>query len=218
MVSMIRALLACFVAFLLSLAAEPITPDAIAKQILAPLLDPAKVNTLKGDRPANARLYRVLGWLETARRAGGDVPAVIDAAQAAAGYAGTKGAAADKLAITWSHQKLAGFECFSPAGIAKMKKGGSPQILAGHYAGDFIALDHVLPRAVVPELAARFYNLEAIPARLNLAKSAKITEREILLARRWKRDGLLSPEGLAAVESVAKKSPTPPPIADCSAP
>ena len=78
---MFRALLACFVAFELPLAAEPTTPDAIAKQILAQLIDPVKVATLKGDRPANARLYRVLYWLEKARRAGGQVPAVIDIAR-----------------------------------------------------------------------------------------------------------------------------------------
>ena len=29
------------------------------------------VASLKGDRPANARLYRILHWLEVARRAGG---------------------------------------------------------------------------------------------------------------------------------------------------
>jgi hypothetical protein len=46
------------------------TPQAIATEILAPLLNPAKVDTLKGDRPINARMYRVLGWLETARQAG----------------------------------------------------------------------------------------------------------------------------------------------------
>jgi hypothetical protein len=43
------------------------TPEVIARKILAPLIDPVKVATLKGDRPANARLYKVLGWLETAR-------------------------------------------------------------------------------------------------------------------------------------------------------
>ena len=52
----------------------------------------------------------------------------------------------------------------------------------------------------MPELAARFYNLEAIPARQNLAKSAKLTDREINLARRWNREGLLSSAGIALVE------------------
>jgi hypothetical protein len=32
------------------------------------MLNPVKVAKLKGDRPANARLYKVLYWLETARR------------------------------------------------------------------------------------------------------------------------------------------------------
>ena len=40
---MFRALLACLVTFLLPITAAPETPDAITKQILAPLLDPAKV-------------------------------------------------------------------------------------------------------------------------------------------------------------------------------
>lgn len=127
------------------------TPDTIARKILAPLIDPVKVATLKGDRPANARLYKVLGWLETARKAGGDVSAVIDTAQTAAGYGGTKGAAADKLAIIWSRKKLEEFGCFTPAGLEELKRGGSPTITKGEYAGDGIALDHVLPRAVVPE-------------------------------------------------------------------
>lgn len=91
--------------------------------------------------------------------------------------------------------ELQGCGCFTDEGLAKLKKGGSPTINKGPHTGDEIALDHVLPRAVVPELAARFYNLEAIPARVSLTKSAKFTEREILLARRWKRDGLLSAEG-----------------------
>lgn len=185
---MIRAAFFILAAAVLPLAAgEPTTPDGIAREIIAPLIDPAKVATLKGDRPANARLYRVLYWLETARRAGGNPPDIIAAAQASAGYAGTKGAEADKKAIVWSRQKLEGFGCFTPAGLAKLRKGGSPAITRGEHAGDKIALDHVLPRAIVPELAARFYNLEAIPSKVNAAKSADLTEREIKLARRWHR-------------------------------
>ena len=63
--------------------------------------------------------------------------------------------------------------------MAELRKGGSPTITKGEHAGDSVALDHVLPRAVVPELAARFYNLEAIPAKANLAKSAKVGQREL---------------------------------------
>lgn len=180
-------------------------PDTIAREIIAPLLDPAKVETLKGDRPANARLYRVLYWLETARQEGGNPAQVIETAQEAANYAGTKGAAADKAAIVWSRTKLETFGCFTPEGLGKLRKGGSPTITKGEHAGDKIALDHVLPRAVVPELAARFYNLEAIPARQNLQKSADIGKRELDLARRWHREGLLSAAGLQAAEDAAAR-------------
>jgi hypothetical protein len=84
--------------------------------------------------------------------------------------------------------------------MEKLRKGGSPMITKGPNTGDFIALDHILPRSVVPELTARFFNLEALSARNNLAKSARIGKRELDLARQWNRAGLLSAPGLKAVE------------------
>ncbi len=201
---MIRLLLFFLAALFMPLSAAPETPDAIAIQILAPLLDPAKVATLKGDRPVNSRLYKVLYWLETARQAGGDVSGMIDLAYQTAGCAGSLGATADKQAITWNRAKLEQFGCFTEDGMAKLRKGGSPKITTGEYAGSGIMLDHVLPRAVVPELAARYYNLEAVPAKVNLEKSAKIGAREVMLARRWRDQGLLSPEGLNAVETAVR--------------
>jgi hypothetical protein len=200
------AFLAMLVLFSQARAEDPSRPEDIARQILAPLLDPVKVATLKGDRPANRRLYQVLYWLETARLQGGDVSVVVDTAQAAVGYAGTKCAVADKKAILWNHRKLVDFGCFSPEDMAKLRKGGSPSISKGVPSGTQIALDHILPRAVVPELAARFYNLEAIPARENLMKSSKVGKRELLLAERWNREGLLSAEGLKSVIEAAGDS------------
>jgi hypothetical protein len=201
---MTRFLLACFLATTIPISATPETPEGIATEILAPLLDPVKVATLKGDRPANARFYKVLYWLETARKAGGEVGTVIDTAQKTAGYAGSSGAKADKQAILWSRTNLEKWGCFTPEGNEKLRNGGSPIITKGEHAGDSIALDHVLPRSLVPELAARFYNLEAIPAKDNLRKSSKITAREIALARRWQREGLLTAEGLKAVEESSR--------------
>ena len=126
--------------------------------------------------------------METARRAGGKPPEVIAAAQKAAGYLGSLGAKVDKDAILWSWKKLDDYGCFNAQGMAELRKGGSPAIAKGDHAGDGIALDHMLPRAVVPELAARFYNLEAIPAKANLQKSNKIGQRELELARKWRKD------------------------------
>jgi hypothetical protein len=179
-------------------------PQEIAKKILPPLLDPAKVATLKGDRPANARLYKVLGWLEMARQGGGDASKVIDQAQAVAGYQGSKAGIADKAAILWNFGNLQKWGCFTSEGLKGLRKGESPEITLGAERGQKLALDHVLPRAVVPELAARFYNLEAISEKQNLTKGAKISKRELDLAKRWRVEGLLSAEGLRAVEAAMK--------------
>lgn len=185
------AILAILASLTLPLRAAAKSPETIACEVIAPLLDPAKVATLKGGRPANPRLYRLLYWLKTAKRAGGDISAIITTAQTAAGYAGTKGAIADAAAIRWTWGKLSGFGCFDGAGMAKLRKGGAPLITQGTHAGDTVALDHVLPIAVMPELAARFYNLEAIPSLANRKNSADITKRELELARRWHRDGFV---------------------------
>ena len=49
---------------------------ATPAKILSSLLDPAKIATLKGERPINTRLYKVLYWLEIASREGAEVSAV----------------------------------------------------------------------------------------------------------------------------------------------
>ena len=95
----LRGLVALLLVFPNPLRAEPTKPADIASQILAPLLDPVKVATLKGDRPINTRLYKVLYWLETARRNGGDPYGVIEAAQIATGSCGSPAADADRTSI-----------------------------------------------------------------------------------------------------------------------
>ena len=49
---------------------------------LAPLLDPAKLDSLKGKRAATPRLRKACYWLEMARRAGRDPGEVTDQAHA----------------------------------------------------------------------------------------------------------------------------------------
>ncbi len=97
---------------LLSFAAAQKIPADIPREVIAPLINPAKVATLKGDRPANARLYKVLYWLETARRDGATVGDVIDKAQAHLQIEKTKGAAADRKALLWAHDRLEKYGCF----------------------------------------------------------------------------------------------------------
>lgn len=180
--------------------AEPRTSQGIAVEILAPLLDPVKIATLKGERPVNGRLYRILGWLEAARLAGADPAVVIGTAQTSAGYGGSPRALADRAALCHSWRNLHEFGCFTPEGIVTLKKGGSPTVTRGQHAGEKVHIDHILPRSLVPELDASLYNLEPIPSSLNASKGAKVSKIEVELARRWHGLGLLSESGLGAVE------------------
>ena len=194
------SLILCF-----PVAAEPTTPAEIARKIIAPLIDPAKIATLKGARPINARTYRLLYWLETARRAGGDPAEVVALAQTVAGYAGTVAAKEDKAAIVSNRSKLEVLGCFTAQGMADLRKGASPDITKGFLAGSGIELDHILPVSIVPELANRYFNLYAMSAQENRTKGAKIGKRELELARRWHKEGLLSAEGLQAAIEAGKR-------------
>lgn len=171
------------------------TPEKISREILAPLLDPAKVATLKGERPINARLYRVLYWLEMARAGGGELEKVIEQAQDIAGYGGTQRAKADKLAIIWNHEKLRAWGSLTKENLVRMRRGASPSTRER----EDLDVDHVLPVSIVPELKAAFFNLEILTREENQKKGNKITERERKLARMWHGDGLLSLEALEAV-------------------
>ena len=59
-------------------------------EIIAPLIDPAKLDTLAGKRAATPRLRKACHWLEKARRDGVDLGKLIEAAQAATGSQGTE--------------------------------------------------------------------------------------------------------------------------------
>jgi len=53
-------------------------------------------------------------------------------------------------------------------------------------------------------VCSRFFNLEALPAKENQSKAARIGRRELDLARRWQREGLLSAAWLQAVDAAAE--------------
>ena len=61
-------------------------------------------------------------------------------------------------------------------------------------------MDHIIPLKVVPELDNVIANLELMPLRMNEEKNSKIGARQVDLARKLHKAGLLSSEGLRAVE------------------
>ncbi len=54
-------------------------------------------------------------------------------------------------------------------------------------------MDHIIPRAVCPELDNVIANLELMPLRMNESKNAKVGERQLSLAKTFRAAGLLSP-------------------------
>lgn len=173
-------------------------------EVVAPLIDPVKLDTITSKRGANRRV-RLLGYhLETARRTGCDPATVIDRAAASVGADGTARAEAVKAATLRNLDILGKLGCLDPAGMAKLRTGNAPTITRGPYAGQLATVDHIIPRSVAPELDCRLYNLEIMPERLNISKGSRVTLRQVQLARKWNAAGLLSAEGLAAVERAAR--------------
>ncbi len=87
--------------------------------------------------------------------------------------------------------------------MIKLCKGDAPAITRGPYAGEIATADHIIPRSVCQELDERLYNLESVPLTINQRKGAKVTARQVALAKQWNKEGLLSDEGLRTVLNVS---------------
>jgi hypothetical protein len=90
--------------------------------------------------------------------------------------------------------------CLGEAGLRDMRRGQSPTIRNGPYKGDQLSVDHIIPRAVVPELDNVIANLELMPSRMNAGKRDKIGARQLSLAKQLRVAGLLSEKGFKAVK------------------
>ena len=85
-----------------------------------------------------------------------------------------------------------------------MRRGKAPTVRRGPYAGDQLSVDHIIPRAVCPELDNVIANLELMPTRMNSSKRDKIGARQLDLAKKLHAAGLLSTEGKQTLESRAR--------------
>lgn len=157
---------------------------------VAPLIDPARIATLRGERAANDRLLKALYWLDEARNAG-EIPAeVIAEAQRLNGAANP---ARDELVRTALLRNLdiaAKLGCLTPGNLARMRRGGSPVISLGPYAGQPAEVDHIIPLALAPQWGKELANLELLPRELNRRKSASFGERQQALWRKFSEAGM----------------------------
>lgn len=142
---------------------------------IAPLVDPAKLATLK-ERGANPRVQKYVAQLGEAKIAGHDVERIAERAVALAGMKGEAArltAAAMVRNVTIAER----LGCLDAAGLRDMRKGQSPTIQRGPYKGQELSVDHILPVSIAPELGNVMANLELLPLRLNQAKGNEIDQR-----------------------------------------
>ena len=90
-------------------------------------------------------------------------------------------------------------------GRAEMRRGKAATVMKGPYQGDQLSVDHIIPRAVVPELDNVIANLELMPLRMNESKNSHVGERQLSLAEKLHAAGLLSADGLRRLQRAAGK-------------
>jgi len=89
--------------------------------------------------------------------------------------------------------------CLDTEGLADLRQDKAPTVRRGPYKRDQLSVDHIVPRAVVPELDNVIANLELMPLRMNEGKSDRVGSRQADMARKFHKAGLLSDKGLKAL-------------------
>lgn len=140
---------------------------------LASLTDPAKLATLKSERAANPRLFKCVYWLQTAKEQGYEPKQVLAEAAKLNGTSGTSNAGFIEWGLMENLRVAESYGVLDQAGMQEMRRGKAPTITKGPYAGQEAEADHVIPRAVCPELQNQVFNLELLAASANRAKSDK---------------------------------------------
>jgi hypothetical protein len=166
------------------------------------LVDPAKLATL-GKRETNPRVQKYVAILAEGKANGVAPKKVAAKAVALVGMKG-KGAKLTAEAMLRNLTIAERLDCLDAEGLGEMHKGQAPTARRGPYRGEKLSVDHIIPIAVAPELDNVIANLELMPLKMNEGKSASVGARQVALARDLHKAGLLSSEGLGAVERKAK--------------
>jgi hypothetical protein len=114
-------------------------------EILTPIIDPAKLDTLKGKRAATPRLRKACYWLQMAHTAGLDVGEIIDLSHDQVGPVEPPRAKAQRDSLIRNRLILEPLGGVDEAGLAKLRKGNAPTITKGPYAGEIVTGDHITP-------------------------------------------------------------------------
>ena len=164
------------------------------------------------EHPDVHHLRAAQGWLELGNHLEADKeldeiapelrahPDVLDRAVTLAGCKNSDDAKLTKDALLRNLDIAEKLGCLDDAGLAEMRRGKAATVRKGPYKGDQLSVDHIVPRAVVPELDNVIANLELMPMRMNASKNDKIGDRQRDMAKKFYQAGLLSRKGLEAVQ------------------
>jgi len=169
-----------------------------ASSHIQPLIDPAKLATL-GDRGANTRIQKITEILWQAKVNGQDPVKVANKAVELIGWGGTEKGRLTSAAMVRNVTILERLGSTTPADLDDIKHGKTATVRKGPYAGEVLSVDHIIPRAVAPELDNVIANLELMPLSVNQKKNDKVGDRQISLAKALHDVGLLSDAGFQCV-------------------
>lgn len=158
---------------------------------IASLIDPAKLATLK-DRGANPRILKIVAILFQAKTNGKNPVEITNQAIEKIGWDGTDKGRMTAAAILLNLEILEKLGSTKPEDIAELRRGRSPTVRLGPSIGDIVSVDHIIPRAIAPELDNVIANLELMPLKLNQSKNDSIGGKQRDLARQLHVAGLFA--------------------------
>jgi hypothetical protein len=151
------------------------------------------------ERGANPRVQQVTAILWQAKQDGHDPAKVAERAVERIGWGGTEKGRLTAAAMVRNLTIVERLGGTAPEDLADMRRGRTASVRKGPYAGEVISVDHIIPRAIAPELDNVIANLELMPLTLNQRKGDKVGDRQVSLAKQLHSAGLLSNEGFQRV-------------------
>ena len=115
----------------------------------ASLTDPQRLATLTTERAANPRLLKCIYWLEEVRSRGHQPVAIIMEAQTITSSAGEQ-AALVRAGLLRNLDIAEKLRCLTSDNLDLMRRGRSPTVTRGPYAGEPAEVDHIVPIVPAP--------------------------------------------------------------------
>ena len=180
---------------------------------LKPLLEPAKVASLQGDRALNSRLHKVLYWLNQGEKDGRNVPETLTRAMKMANadrrFAGTLlDPAIDRAQILKTYDTAKAMKIFEEdANLDLMRHGKAPWVNTP-WGRQPIWVEHEIPVSWANELGNCWGNLSYETQKYNAMRGNKIiTKGSMLKLEEYKNAGLLKQDRINEIIRTAVGEP-----------